>query len=281
MLAQPRKRRGSANGCGRSTRRRRSAKQQSSTATPRRSHPKSNRHERREGTNALPRSGSSGPARPRDRLRPDPGASCPGSARLLFCPRAGAGRTIPMAQPQLREDAVLAADEQAGAPGRAAFGRQCDRTDEGRREDKSSRARSTPGTRFSPKAGLARRPAESRRCVGRPGRARTRTQCRLGRHFFVRSEWDATPALSARPLRLRRGRRDGAATLLVAHRFVRFRRCVQSLRRPCSTDMAASGRLRAAPVICARLRIASAASGTIPSQRRTDAIQEDDQCLGF
>ena len=31
-----------------------------------------------------------------------------------------------MAQPQLREDAVLAADEQAGAPGRAAFGRHCD-----------------------------------------------------------------------------------------------------------------------------------------------------------
>ena len=30
-------------------------------------------------------------------------------------------------QPQLREDAVLAADEQAGAPRRGAVGRQCSR----------------------------------------------------------------------------------------------------------------------------------------------------------
>jgi hypothetical protein len=54
VLAEPRKRRGSANGCGRSTRRPRSAKQQSSAATPRRNHPKRNRHERRERTTALP-----------------------------------------------------------------------------------------------------------------------------------------------------------------------------------------------------------------------------------
>ena len=72
VLAEPRKRRGSANGCGRSTRRPRSAKQQSSAATPRRNHPKRNRHERRERTNALPRSGSSAPAQPRDRVRRDP-----------------------------------------------------------------------------------------------------------------------------------------------------------------------------------------------------------------
>ena len=49
-----RKHRGSANGCGRSTRRPRSATHQSSTATPCRHRPRRNRHERREPTSASP-----------------------------------------------------------------------------------------------------------------------------------------------------------------------------------------------------------------------------------
>jgi hypothetical protein len=54
VFAEPRKRRVSANGCGRSTRPPQSAQLQSLTATPRRDRPKRNRHERPERTSALP-----------------------------------------------------------------------------------------------------------------------------------------------------------------------------------------------------------------------------------
>jgi len=93
VLAEPRKRRGSANGCGRSTRRPRSAKQQSSAATPRRNHPKRNRHERRERTNALPERHSPADGRPgraqrRRCARAVPSAG--GRRRLALARRVGA-----------------------------------------------------------------------------------------------------------------------------------------------------------------------------------------------
>ena len=110
-----RKHRGSANGCGRSTRRPRSATHQSSTATPCRHRPRRNRHERREPTSASPeRQSPAGHRAGRSQRRPNAtprrrGACRRGASRVSPAPRRRGVAFVSRGGPM--PDDVIAQDE--------------------------------------------------------------------------------------------------------------------------------------------------------------------------